>query len=95
MHSMRTSRLLGFVGLCARRSEAVGAQVLANVGRVGGVKVGCFTVESRQESVHVIFVKAGQAGQAMTYGGEGWFMKGVACTGRLCCWEGNRAIVSD
>jgi hypothetical protein len=37
--------LLGFVAFGARRSEAVGAQVLANVGRVGGIVVGV-TVES-------------------------------------------------
>lgn len=32
--------LLGFVALGARGSEAVGAQVLADIGRVGGVIVG-------------------------------------------------------
>lgn len=41
----QAASLLGFVALGARRSEAVGAQVLADVGRVGGIVVGV-TVES-------------------------------------------------
>lgn len=36
----QASCLLDFVALCARRSEAVGAEVFADVGRVGGIVVG-------------------------------------------------------
>lgn len=36
----QTPGLLGFVALGAGRSEAVGAEILADVGRVGGVIVG-------------------------------------------------------
>lgn len=41
----QTPGLLGFVALGAGRSEAVGAEVLADVGRVGGVIVGVTITE--------------------------------------------------
>lgn len=43
----QTPGLLGFIALGTGRSEAVGAQVLANVGRVGGVIV-CVSIGSRR-----------------------------------------------
>lgn len=36
---IHTSGLLHLVGLCARRSQTVGAQVLADIGRIRGIKI--------------------------------------------------------
>ena len=43
---LHTSCFLDFIGLCARRSKAVGSEVFADVGRVGSV-VACLTIAAQ------------------------------------------------
>lgn len=53
---IRTSCLLNFICLPARRSESVGSEVFANIGRIGGIEVGISRYTEEKELVFFFFL---------------------------------------